>query len=431
MSDSQPSIDKQAMQAPIEVDYISRVEGETALRILLPDQAQPLVELRIFEPPRFFEGFLVGRRYDEVGDIVSRICGICPVSHMLTAIVAIERAMGVQVSPQTRRLRHIASMSQIMASHLVHLYALVLPDHVNHDGLAEMLLDYPQEAMRLMRMRKVVNDLTTLIGGGRALHPIGMVVGGFTKVPTAEEIAVMRQRLIELRDDAKETVKLAQAWVTPDLTYQAECVAIRSPQGYAFGDGAIISTAGMRCRQHEYPTCFEERQVLHGMAKHAAIQGRGAMRVGALSRVNLNYDRLHPRARQLAEDAGLTVPDFDPFHNNLAQSLEVAHCIEECADAMDGLTPLPEPPTVSPKPGEGMATTEAPRGLLHHHYALDRRGIVQYANILTPTVHNVAAMENDLRELTNRLLDQPRQTIRHYCQMLVRAYDPCFSCSVH
>lgn len=119
------------------------------------------LKLNIWEPPRFFEGFLVGRKFDEVPDIVSRICGICPVSHMTTSICAIEKAIGFVPSPEIRKIRDVMTLSQIAASHLVHIYALALPDYHRLD----MLPGLDKEINRLLRLKEAVNNVTALFGG--------------------------------------------------------------------------------------------------------------------------------------------------------------------------------------------------------------------------------------------------------------------------
>lgn len=414
----------------IHIDYLARVEGETAIEVEIGG-AQPPVRLKIFEPPRFFEGFLVGRRYDEVGDIVSRICGICPVSHMTTAILALEKAMGVRVSQETRRLRHISTISQIVASHLVHLYALALPDYVGREGLPQMLPAFPEAVGRLIRMRQVMNDLTGLVAGGRALHPIGTVVGGFTRVPAAQELTRVRERLVSLRDDAAEVVRTVARFSVPDLRRPREFAGLLSTEGYAINEGEIVSTQGLRCTVEKYRDVFQEEQVPYAMAKRTTIRGRGSLMSGALARMNLKHDRLDPATQALAREVGFAPPDTNPFHNNLAQALEIVQGIEDCISLLQGLDPSDQPPAIKVNPGEGAAITEAPRGLLYHAYAVNRNGIVSHADIVTPTAHNFLCIEEDLRALVNLLPDRPADEIRQACEMLVRAYDPCFSCSVH
>lgn len=416
----------------IKVDYVARVEGEAAIRVTVAGREAESVELRIWEPPRFFEGFLVGRSYNEVPDIVARICGICPVSHMTTSIRAIEKAMAVVPSAQTVLLRRLLAMSQVVSSHIVHLYALVLPDYEGYPGLPSMLEPFPDVVERLLRMRTAINDLTKLVGGGRGLHPVATVVGGFTRIPTAPELRAARDALVKIKPDAVETFKMvADFEELTGLGSEREFVSIRNEQSYAIEIGDIISNKGLAISEDDYYEHFSEYQMPYAMTKQTRRDGTEPVMVGALARVNLKYDQLFPEAKELAEQVGFTVPDYNPFHNNLAQAIEIVHGVEDCVQMVESLKPKDEKPQVQVRAGEAGAITEAPRGLDYHWYALNRRGIVEKANIVTPTAHNFMMIEKDMKEMVDLIVDRPTEEIRRWCELLVRAYDPCFSCSVH
>ncbi len=415
----------------IKVDYVARVEGEAAIRIAIGGRETETVELRIWEPPRFFEGFLVGRSYSEVPDIVARICGICPVSHMTTSIRAIEKAMGIEPSPQAILLRRLLAMSQIASSHLVHLYALVLPDYEGYPGLPSMLEKYPGVVDRLNRMRMALNGLTKLVGGGRGLHPIGTVVGGFTRIPSRGELKAARDALRNIRPDAVETLKMVADFQELDYRCEREFVTIRNEEAYAIEIGEIVSNKGLRISEDDYYDHFFEYQMPYANTKQTRLNQTDPIMVGALARVNLKYDQLLPQAEELAEQVGFIIPDFSPFHNNLAQAIEIVHGIEDCIQMIESLEPKDERPRVQVKAGEGGAITEAPRGLDYHWYRINRRGVVEKANIVTPTAHNFMMIERDMKRMVDSIADRPRKEIRRWCELLVRAYDPCFSCSVH
>jgi len=412
----------------IDIDYLARVEGETSIRIELA--RQPAIELKIFEPPRFFEGFLVGRKYDEVGDIVSRICGICPVSHMTTAIQAIEKATGITVSQQTVILREIMVISQIAASHLVHLYMLVMPDYYSRSGFVEMLPDAPKAARRLLKMKEVINELTGLIGG-RALHPVTHLPGGFTHIAPAADFSAMVKKVRNIRKDAADVVKDIASLEVPDFHSDSEYVALDSQGEYAIHKGAIVSSGGLRISVDEYRGHFEESQVPYAFAKKSVVKGRPSFMVGALARANIKFDRLHDEAKALAGKAGVTFPCDNPFYNNLAQALEIVNGIERCIELIESNVFKDEDRHVELHSGEGGSVTEAPRGLLYHWYRIDRQGVVEKADIVTPTSHNFLSIEKDLKKLVKENSDKKRVEIITLCEKLVRAYDPCFSCSVH
>ncbi len=414
----------------ISIDYLARVEGETAIKINIKGKEPQELKLKIFEPPRFFEGFLVGRKYYEVPDIVARICGICPVSHMTTALRAIEKAVGISPSQQTRILRRLMSLSQIVSSHLIHLYMLAMPDYYGYQGAQEMLPDFTEELSCLMRMKKVVNDLTAAVGG-RALHPVSAVVNGFTDLPSPQALKKLHQDLEKIEADAVKTVRMVSEFSFPDFFRKAEYVALKETNRYAIMQGSIASSEGLDILEEDYEQCFEEEEVFYSMAKRAKVKGRSSLMVGALARLNIKFNQLFPSVKKLAQEVGFKVPDYNPFHNNLAQSLEILYGIQECRQIIEDLKLSPEDNSYRIRAGEGAAFSEAPRGLLYHQYAINAKGVIEKANIVTPTVHNFANIEEDLRHLVRQNSDLPEKKIALLCEMLVRAYDPCFSCSVH
>lgn len=420
--------EKVGSRTKIDVNYIARVEGETALAIEL--DGQTFLQLKIFEPPRFFEGFLVGRKYDEVGDIVSRICGICPVSHMITALQAVERATGIEVSEQTMTLRRLMCLSQIVASHLVHLYVLAMPDYYGHCGIVGMQERFGDRVSRLIRMKDVMNELTSIIGG-RALHPVTALPGGFTAIPKPQEFDDILAKLKSIREDAAQVARNIADFKPPDFHAECEHLALGAEQGYAINGGTIVSDRGLAIEIDRYGEFFHETEVPYAFAKKSVVGDGNMIRVGALARLNNKFDRLQERTKSVAREIGFAPPDDNPFHNNLAQSLEVVDGIEQCIGILESESFGDEELFARPEAGEGGAMTEAPRGLLYHWYRIDRQGVVEEANIVTPTSHNFLVIERDLKQLVtqNRDLDAPN--LRLLCEQLVRAYDPCFSCSVH
>ncbi|MEJ2033051.1 MAG: Ni/Fe hydrogenase subunit alpha [Deltaproteobacteria bacterium] len=414
----------------VDLSYLARVEGEGAVSFEIRNGRLEDLRVRIWEPPRFFEGFMVGRRFDEIPDIVARICGICPISHMTTAIRAIEKALGLEVPPATAALQRIMALSQMVASHLVHLYMLALPDYHRLTSMAEMLPDFTPQLQRLLRMKEAVNGLGDALGG-RALHPVGMTVNGFTRQPDRQVLGELMARLEEIKPDALETVKMIADLPVPELANTAEYVALSGISRYGINRGTLISSEGLRVQEEEYLDHFLEEQVPYAHAKRTVVKGRGAIMVGALARLNLKFDLLHPDARAAAAEAGFRPPSHNPFHNNLAQAIEVVHGISECFELLDSLPPEKPWVEVEPREGRGEALTEAPRGLLFHAYTLNSKGIVEQADLVTPTAHNFLSLEENLRRLIESRLDLEQEELSRQCAMLVRAYDPCFSCSVH
>ncbi len=414
----------------INIDYIARVEGEGSVKLEIKDGRLEDLKLNIWEPPRFFEGFLCGRRFDEVPDIVARICGICPVSHMSTSIRALEKALDITPSPEIVRLRKIMTLSQIVSSHLIHLYMLAMPDYFKLHSVVDMLPRFGSEIQRLLKMKEVMNNITAQFGG-RALHPVAMVVGGFTGFPPRDAIGKMLRDLESIKDDAIEVLRVISELPFPDLSSDTDFVAIHDPSSYAINEGCIVSDNGINVKEDEYYTIFEEVEVPYSNAKRTTLKGRGSLISGALSRLNIKFDTLHEDAKRAVKNIGFRVSDRNPFHNNVAQAIEIVHGISRCKELLEGLTHEKPEIQIKVKEGEGIAITEAPRGLLCHHYVLNRRGVVEKANIITPTAHNFMGIEENLRNLVQKYIHEKKEEITLKCEMLVRAYDPCFSCSVH
>ncbi|HBR22011.1 MAG TPA: Ni/Fe hydrogenase subunit alpha [Nitrospiraceae bacterium] len=413
----------------IDINYIARVEGESSLKLKIEEGKLKELRLNIWEPPRFFEGFLVGRKFDEVPDIVARICGICPVSHMTTAIRAMENAFGLTPSTEVKRIRKILALSQILSSHLAHLYVLVLPDFFRLNSVVEMLPHFEKDIKRFLRLKEAANSITALFGG-RALHPVSMVVGGFTKVPLKADIEKAVKELESLHGDALETLKMVSELKCPALENNAEFVALKGKGEYAINEGMISSTKGLNIKEHEYASYFIEDEVPYSNAKRTIIKDRGSLMAGALSRINLGFDNLLPDAKKASETVGLK-GGTNPFLNNLAQAVEIVHALQECAALLRGLSLKDYFADFKVREGSGSALTEAPRGMLYHYYEIDRRGVITKANIVTPTAHNFLNLEESLKKLVTENIDKPEDELILMCEMLVRAYDPCFSCSVH
>lgn len=416
----------------VQVDYLARCEGETGLEVYVEDGEVKDLKLEIFEPPRFFEGFLVGRRYDEVPGIVSRICGICPTPHQLSAARAIERALGVEVSQQTKDLRKLLALSQWIQSHALHVYMLAAPDYLGYESVLSMAAnpDLLPVVQRALKLKRLGNDLTVAVGG-REVHPVTVTIGGFTALPERSTLLGLRERLKEAKEDALETVRLVAQLPLPAFDRVCEHVSLHDPSQYAINEGRLVSTEGLDVPDAEYPIYIQERHIPHSNAKHAVIAGRDSFLVGPLARVNNNFEQLSPDAQAAARESGVLFPNFNPFVSALARAVELVHSIDESIAIIDRLQLVPEQVNVSVKAGEGYAVTEAARGICCHGYRLNRDGVVEKADIVAPTARNAYNIEKDLREFVPAMIDLSDEELTLKCEMLIRAYDPCFSCSVH
>ncbi len=417
----------------IAVDYLARVEGEGALRVRIDGHRVEEVELKIFEPPRFFEAFLRGRQYAEAPDITARICGICPVAYQMSSCHAMERALGLRVDGTLRELRRLLYCGEWIESHALHIYLLHAPDFLGYPDAVHLAKDHPQAVQRGLELKKAGNAIMRLLGG-REIHPVNVRVGGFYRVPTLEEVRGLRSQVARALTLAEETVRFTATLPFPDVEEPYEFVALRHPTEYPMNEGEIVSSRGLRIPQEEFETEFEEVQVPHSNALQSVRRGGGSYLVGPLARYALNHDRLSPRAAKIAREAGLELVVRNPYRSIIVRAVEVVYACEEALRILDAYRP-PDRPFVPPPSsfpgGTCAAATEAPRGLLYHRYRLAPDGRIEETRIVAPTSQNQKRIEDDLRHLVSRslALDEPDLTMA--CERAIRNHDPCISCATH
>lgn len=419
------------MARTITVDCLTRVEGEGALTIRFDGDSVRDVKLRIFEPPRFFEGLLRGRALEEAPDITARICGICPVAYQMSACHALEDAAGIHVGEPLRTLRRLLYCGEWISSHCLHMFMLHAPDFLGYPDAISMAQEHAELVRRGLRMKQVGNAILSAIGG-REIHPVNVKVGGFYRVPAAGELKALLPELIRARDAALETMNEFSRLNFPDFERDYEFVALRHPQEYPFCEGRLVSSKGLDIEVHDFERAIQEEQVPHSTALHSVIKGRGAYVCGPLARVNLNFDKLRPLAREAAVSAGFSVPCHNPFRSILARALEVIQVIDEAIEIIESWAPPAYASVQIPhKAAIGFSCTEAPRGILYHRYEVDGDGLIQDANIVPPTSQNQKSIETDLFDIAARLAAMPHEEAVLLAEQTVRNYDPCISCSTH
>lgn len=415
----------------ISVDYLTRVEGEGALHVRIANGHVADVRLKIFEPPRFFEALLRGRHSREAPDITARICGICPIAYMMSAVHAVENACGVSVDGQLRALRRLIYCGEWIESHALHIYMLHTPDFLGYESALHMARDLPQVVQRGLQLKKAGNEIVRVLGG-REIHPINVRVGGFFKLPGKEDLKPLAERLKWARDAAIETIRWVAEFPFPDFEQDYEFVALHHPGEYPFNEGRILSSKGTEIEVRDFEEHFIEEQVPHSSALHCLRHGRNAYQVGPMARFNLNFDQLAASARQAAREAGVPGACRNPFKSIVVRAVEVLHACEEALRLIGDYEPPSAPAVeVPPRAGIGYACTEAPRGMLYHRYRLDPAGMIVEANIVPPTAQNQRTIEGDLRELVTRSLDSPTDELTRRCELAIRNYDPCISCAAH
>ncbi|MEE4109360.1 MAG: nickel-dependent hydrogenase large subunit [Halieaceae bacterium] len=415
----------------IEVDYLARVEGEGALDVRIVEGRVEELKLRIFEPPRYFEGILRGRRFSEAPDITARICGICPVAYQMSACHAMERACGVDVDGPLRELRRLLYCGEWIQSHTLHIYMLHAPDFLGTADAIEIAREHPEIVQRGLKLRGVGNRIIATLGG-RQVAPVNVRVGGFYRLPEDRELEALVAPLREARDAAVETVRWTARFPFPHLEHDYEFVALRDGERYPMNEGRLVSSTGLDIDQADFEDHFEERHVAHSTALHAYRRGGGSYFTGPMARYALNAERLSPLAREMAREAGLGPVCRNPYRSIVVRAVEV---VEACDEALRILENYRRPPAaaidVIPRAAVGRAITEAPRGILYHGYTIDAGGAITEARIVPPTSQNQVTIEEDLRRVVEANAGLSDEDLGWRCEQTIRNYDPCISCATH
>jgi len=415
----------------IKVDYLARVEGEGALEVKLRGDRVQDVKLKIFEPPRLFEGFLKGRDFREAPDITARICGICPIAYQMSAAHALERVLGVKVDPAVRMLRRLFYCGEWIESHALHIYMLHAPDFLGYQDAIEMARDHKAAVEQALRLKKIGNALVALLGG-REIHPISACVGGFYRVPTKKELQAIEGEMKWALDASIQTARFVAEFDFPDFEQEYEFVSLSHSNEYPLNEGRLVSNKGLDIDVAEYEEYFAEQHVKYSNALQSQIRKRGAYLVGPLARFNLNFEKLPDAARRTAAYCQLKPPVLNPFRSIVVRAIELVFACEEALRIIREYEPPAAPRVeVRPRAGTGAAITEAPRGSLYHRYQIDADGKIISARIVPPTSQNQKRIEEDLWHFVPQIATKPVEEVTLRCEQAIRNYDPCISCATH
>jgi coenzyme F420-reducing hydrogenase alpha subunit len=430
---------KENLTLDIKVPYVTRVEGHGNIVIDMKEGKLITSHLAVVEPPRYFEAMIKGYPYTDIALITSRICGICSVGHQVASLKATEKALGIPVTEQTVVLRKLLTYGATMQSHVLHIYFLAAPDLLGAPSVVPLAKTHPDAVKMALRMKKLANDICDKLGG-RTIHPNRLVPGGFTRLPSMDDLKWIKNMLeTQMVPDAKASLALLKSLLPkfPDFQRDTEYVGLRDENEYAFYDGKISSTDTGITPVEDYLSFTNEFIVPHSTSKHCR-HARSSYFVGALGRLNNNFSQLNPLAKTVAGELGLKPIVKNPFLNTAAQLVETAHVVEESLKLLDGFLSrgIKDEKAVVPdrlREGRGAEATEVPRGLLFHDYTYDNRGQVVKANCIIPTTQNTQSIDDDMKELVPWMIGKgmTKEQMTLTLEMLVRAYDPCISCSVH
>lgn len=423
----------------IVIDHIARIEGHAGFigKIINGKIAEAKIETQ--EGARLFESMLIGRHYFDAPVITARICGVCPVIHMLTSIKAIENAFGIDPHPLTVTLRQLMLAGQTIQSHTLHLYFLVLADYFNTESGIEFAKKYPENAKEFLSLRDFGNRIVEIIGG-RTIHPLTPQVGGFTKLPNIKKLTELSAEIPRNMIAAKKLLNIISNIPWPKFKRATNYVALSNNIGYLPYEGPVNSTQNHPMSAEKFIKTIRETEAINTPSKRARIHSKGYL-VGALSRLNLNSKKLNPEAVSEFEKLNIPIPCHNSFFNNIAQATEIVHLMEEVKNLLDEYLTRAEGLSLDeinnqfkPKASFGVGALEAPRGTLFHAYRFNKDGIITETNIITPTVQSITNLEEDLKvwlKTQERGAQIDIEEEKKAVMKLIRAYDPCITCATH
>jgi len=400
-------------------DFTAKIEGHGVLKINFKEKD---VSFEVEESERLIEGVVLGKNLHQPPFITSRICGICPIAHNLCSLGAIETALGIEISTEAKTLREILLSSQIIKSHILHLFFLVLPDYAGVKSSIELSKKYPAEFHLMLNIKRVADRALEIIGGSSAF-PVNTTVGGFRKAPEKEKLLALKTSISEVIDEAEDLIKLFSSLDMPSLEVKTKFGCITPPENsYPLYQGKFSQ---------------EIREIVQkdSTAKLGVLKDGEVVKVGALSRINLYSNYLNEKAKKTYENLKLNTNN--PFNNNLAQAIEILHFLEEITNLIDKLpTKLNDSilrkEIILPKESRfGEFFLEAPRGILYHKVKISPEGKIEDYNIIPPTQINLASLEKEAHELIKKEKKISPEEIKAKIEKLIRSFDPCITCAVH
>jgi len=389
------------------------------------DWSKNKAKLHIHEGERLFEGMLVGRTLEESHWITPRICGVCPVAHNLASLRTCEDGLQIKVSRTTELLRGLMFSTQMMQSHMLHLFFLSLPDYLGIDRGTELAKKDPKSFGAALDIKKVSDEIANVVAG-RSVHPVTSTIGGFHKIPNKKDLKHLLEEVQKTRASAEHCLNICAKIKFPELKVDLEFIAQKN--------GNILSSSGEKNSIKDYKRIITEEIRIYSTAKFGTYKNREIM-VGSLAR--LYFSLKDQKLRDLI--------DFkNPFHNNIAQGIEILYYHKEAEKILNTLIKSKLNPDIVKSKKQfdsykGIGAVEAPRGGLYHEFRFSPSthpkgngdNIITYANIITPTVQNLTSIEKSANALLVQYKNHSKTEKEKLLKMLVRAYDPCITCSVH
>lgn len=413
------------------IDEITKVEGAAGLNVFLEGGEVKKVEFAIKEFKRFYTHAMEGKPVAAIPQLLARICGTCSNAHLMASIEAVEKSQGITPSKQTKILRDLTYHGLIIRDHALHLYLFSLPDLFGKDSLLHFEDDDPVQHQLLhdaFAVKAVGNHLAIAVAG-RSVHAPFPTPGGFAKSPTKADLTKLLPELENIRPAILRLIRVF-ADCPYSLVRKSNYAALKTPS-FAYLEGDLWDMHGFVTDEAGYRDHLEHIVLPYSQASAYTWDGK-TYRVGALARLNVNKDALHPRTKSDTRNELILFPSDNIFHNNLAQAIAILHSVDDAIDTINQHDFAPEAPQkFTPKAGIGVGVVEAPRGALYHKLEVNDKGIVEKGEVVVPTGQNQIAIELDLIQFINEHMDVEESAMKLECEKIIRAYDPCMSCGAH
>lgn len=449
------------MNRQIVIDPVTRIEGHGKITIHLDEDGQ--VENAVFAVTQFrgFEKICEGRPFREMPSLMARICGICPVSHLIASAKACDELLAVRIPPTAANLRKIMNIAQIVQSHALSFFHLASPDLLlgmdadpAQRNIVGVLKKNPELARGGIRLRQFGQQIIEWLGGKR-IHPSWVVPGGVNEPLSAE----LRDRILATIPEALEIIQKTLNWFKRTLhDYNEEIRTfanfpslfmglVSKDKELEFYDGSIriLGAGGNILADNLDPAKYsefigesvEEFSYLKSPYYQPMGYPNGLYRVGPLARLNIVDRTGTPLADQeLAEFRTLERGAvLSSFHYHYARLIEILHGIEKIGMILNDKDILSTHVRALARPNafDGVGVSEAPRGTLIHHYRIDEDGLMVWANLIIATGHNNLAMNRGVLQVAKHFVDgkKLKEGMLNRVEAVIRAYDPCLSCSTH
>jgi sulfhydrogenase subunit alpha len=420
----------------IRIDTITKIEGNAGLKVIIEDEVVKDLQFIVADYRRFFTTAVRGKRVIAVPSFLSRICGTCSVAHLFASLMAIEGAQGITATEQTTALRRLAYDGLMIRDHALHLYFFVLPDILGVDSILDIPDDPDDFGHTLLQdsfdIKRLGTDITNTIVGA-AIHAPWPTVGGFLRNPEPTKFPDLVARLEAVRSQVLRGIDTFFGW-NASLVRNTDYLGLHNETRFDYLEGdVVVNSKGRRIARSEFKNYLQYVQIPHSHAEgYRFSDTQEDYLVGALARINLSGELLHPRTKDDIASSLSAFPSNNIYHNNLAQAIEILQCVDDAIDILSTIQLVDEKPVrASAQAGTGVGLIEAPRGLLYHMAKVNEEGVIEDYDVVVPTAQNQINIENDLKDYFNENLDKDEETLRVNAERIVRAYDPCMSCATN